>query len=350
MGVEVELLAPQGRSRLDLARAIAVAGGGIVQRIFYPQSEPSKVPNAPVFENLTLGYEVVNSDGNWLAKCVDDLTLQADLNRQCLPKPGWYRIVSDDARLLRLIMHQTSAESNYVTVMTHLAHLFGTEPQPGPDGMIRVEDQTGASVAIALPLPGERERPCELITAPLESNHQQHLDQLLSLARDLQFTCPKEGATHLHFDGIPLCSAAAIRNLVNLLWTYGDCLKTWARTNPNCRRLGPWPDSLLEVVQADDFPSLSWPLAVEKLRAVELTKYCDFNLVNLLRGQPDKLTFEVRIAPSTLTSEPILRIAELFEAILKRAIAPFPVRPQTPLATHEPLPIQFYNELGLTPP
>src|SRR5688572_31097924 len=100
MGFEIELLAPVGRSRKDLAVALAEDVGGEIRRCFYPQSEPSLVPNTPVFHNLVLGYDAYDREGRRYARCVDDLTLQADLDRNAAAKDGWYRIVSDDSRLL----------------------------------------------------------------------------------------------------------------------------------------------------------------------------------------------------------------------------------------------------------
>ena len=185
--------------------------------------------------------------------------------------------------------------------------------------MLRINDEAGASIAIAAPLPGERERPCELVTAPIETEHVQQLDALLALARDLNFKAPREGATHLHFDAAAMTSAHAIANLVNLLWDYGPVLKTLVGTNPNCLRLGGWPDSLIKAVNQSGFRRLSWPEVQTKLLALELTKYCDFNLVNCLRGFQYKNTIEVRILPVWLKAEPIILAAELFAAVLELA-------------------------------
>jgi hypothetical protein len=325
IGIEIELLAPPGKSRLDLASAIATLHNGTVRRFFHPQSEPSKVPGTPIFHNLTLGYEVLNDRQVCIAQCVDDLTLQADLMRNAPPQPGWYRVISDDERLLRLIQQQANATQPLQKVLEPIAHLFGTTPNAGPGGMIGVNDQTGASVAIAAPLPGERERPCELITAPLESQHQEQLEGLLSLARSLGFTAPVEGATHIHFDATALQSGGAIANLVLLLWTYGDVLKQLMGTNPNCRRLGQWPQALLETVSRPEFRDLSWAEAQHQLQQIDLTKYCDFNLVNCIRNIPNKNTIEVRIFPVWLEEQPLLEAAALFVAILERAIDPQPV-------------------------
>ena len=348
LGVEIELIAPRGLSRQTLAQVLAQQIRGSVRRFFHPQTEPSKVPGKDIFENLTLGFEVIDREGCLIAKCVDDLTLQRDCNRRMPPKPDWYRIVSDDARLLRLIARQTSPESSLTEVLRPIAALFGTEIETGPNGMVKVPDETGASVAIALPLPGERERPCELITPPIEREHLKRLELLLNIARSLKFTIPIEGATHIHFDAAPLCSAQTISNLVNLLWAYGDNLKLLVGTNPNCCRLGAWSESLIEIIRASDFCSLNWHRARERLQQVKLTKYCDYNLFNLVYSLPNKRTFEVRIFPVWLHGREIMEAAGLFEAILKLAISPQSILFLPPQPWSKNLMTKFLNDLPLS--
>jgi len=326
IGFEIELMAPKGTSREDLAKAIAKSFGCSVRRYFHLQSEFSKVPESPVFDNLTLGFEVVDAEGQWIAKCVDDLTLQDDLDKTQIPKLGWYRIVSDDARLLELVRYQADANAPISEVLTPIAHLFGTTISMGAgligaSNMFRVTDQMGRSIAIAAPLPGERERPCELIFPPIDSNHFYRLDSILNIARSLGFTAPIEGAIHLHFDATPLYSARVFANLVNLLWTHGNNLKRLVETNPQCRRLGAWSNSLIELVNQPEFSDLSWMEAQTRLAQVELTKYCDFNLRNIVHKVPNKETFEARIFPVWLESQTIIEAAGLIEAILQQAIA-----------------------------
>lgn len=318
LGIEIELLAPRGKSREDLALAIADhhGGGATVRRFFLPQGEPSKAKNTPFFENLTLGFVVEDSEGRVLAECVDDLTLQDDLDRQYRPRPGWYRIVSDDARFLRLTTLHADAAASLRDVLRPIAALFGTEAVEGAGGMIRVADESGSPIVLAAPLPGERERPCELITPPLERDHHEYIETLLGLARGLGFTIPAEGAIHLHFDATPLCDATTLANLVRFLGIHGAALKARFETNPRCRRLGIWPVELFELVSAPDFLALPWQDARERLAALKLTKYCDFNLRNLIHPVPGKHTFEVRILPVSLDARKIVETAEFFAAIL----------------------------------
>lgn len=102
--------------------------------------------------------------------------------------------------------------------------------------------------------------------------------------------------------------------------------------NANCTRLGDWPDALYDVVKQDDFIDLTWEQVQAQLSAVKLTKFCDFNIKNMIEGTPDKHTFEVRIFPVWLEAEPILEAAGLFEAILNWAIEAGPVRAEVPSA------------------
>lgn len=297
------------------------------------------MPGTPVFHNLTLGFEVRDGAGRWRASCVDDLTLQADLQRSRPPRPGWYRVLSDDERLLRLIARHADPGQPLDRVLDPIADLFGTRVRPGPDGMLRVDDASGSSVALGAPLPGERERPCELVTAPFEPGQAGELEGMLELARGLGWTAPAEGAIHLHFEAAPLQAAGPFANLVLLLHRWGPALKPLLATNPRCRRLGEWPPALLEIVSEPTFRQLSWPCARERLLELKLSKYCDFNLLNCVLGLADKNTVEIRILPVWLESGPILAAARLFESLLRRALEPEPVAPRSLSELLERLPL-----------
>ncbi len=315
-GFEIELLAPAGMSRRDLAAAIAKGAGGRVRRCFYPQSEPSLVPGTPVFENLILGFDAFDAAGTLIARCVDDLTIRADLNRKAPGRDGWYRIVSDDARLLRLIMEQCDPDADQASVMLPVAELFGTGLQNDEPGLFRLADAMNAPVAMAASLPGERERPCELITPPLSDNHNERLAALLAPAHHMGFTVPNEAAVHVHFDAVPLKRADVLARLVKVIDLHGESLRRLVGTNPNCIRLGPLPDGLVDLVQTAGFRDLDWDKACALVRDTGLTKYADFNLLNFIQDIPGKPTFEVRILPGSMDASVITGQAGLFEAIL----------------------------------
>ena len=317
VGLELELLAPPGSDRRTLAAAIAgLRPGGSVRRVFHLESEPSAVPGRPVFNNLTLGFEAVDPRGELIARCVDDLTLQADLDREAPPRPGWFRLVSDDVRLLRLAARHADMERDLPEALAPVAALFGTTPEPGPGGMLRVVDDVGNSVLIGAPLPGERERPCELVTPPLGDDRVARLGELVSTAVSLGFLLPREGALHIHYDAAALRDARIIGDLVRFFVAHGGALRRLVGTSAHLRRVGTWSPELIAAATAPGFADLDWPSAERALRELAPTKFCDFNLSNLVFAVPDKDTFEVRILRVSLDLRELLASVELFEAIL----------------------------------
>lgn len=318
IGVEIELLAPPGSSREQIANVLSERRGGTVRRVLHQDSEPSKVPGQPVFYNLTQGFEALDDAGGLIARCVDDVTLQHDLDKRAAPKSGWWRMVSDDERLLRLLAIHSDARRDLPEAIAGLAELFHGKLLPAPGGMYRLVDSVGAPLAIAAPLPGERERACELITPPLDREHAQALEALLSIVRELGFGIPLEGATHIHFDAAALCDANTIANLVNLLETWGVRLRQLCGTPAHFRRVGGWPDALRGLVNSAGFRSLPWSVAQPSLRALELSKYTDFNLKNIAYARPDRHTFEARIFPAYTETAPVIAAAALIQGILQR--------------------------------
>jgi hypothetical protein len=316
-GFEIELLAPAGVSRKDLADAIASSNKAGVKRIFYPQSEPSKVEGKQVFHNLVLGFEITKSDGEPIASCVDDLTIRADLDRAATGLKDWYRVISDDKRILNLILAQCDPLTDRLAVLEPLARLYGTSVEQVDDGICHVRDRDGLSLAIAATLPGERHRPCELISPPLSCNRAHWLETTLAIATELGFTIPVEAAVHIHFDGSRLRRTGVFNRLAYTLRRYGGDLRDLVGTNPRCIRLGPLPDRLFELIGQPGFVLQEWSTAARALKKVGLTKYADFNLLNLVENPANKPTFEVRILPGSMSAETIGRQAQLFEAILE---------------------------------
>jgi hypothetical protein len=319
-GFEVELLAPPGLTRADLAVEAARRAGGSVHRFFHPQAEPSAVPGVPVFETLTRGFAVADAAGARLAAYVDDFTLRADLDQSVAAAPGWYRIASDDARLARLIARNSDPGAPLERVLEPACALFGGAIRSQPGGMHRLDDANGVPVAMAAPQLGERERACEIITAPIGSDHEARLEALLAPARDLGFLLPAEGAVHVHFDGAALCDARVLQRLLRLLEANREALRAACDTNPRCRRLGPDSDAVLATVFSDDFASLAWPAARARLIEAAPTKFCDFNILNLARPPRDKHTLEIRILGPSLDAGWIVSRAAMFEAILRHAL------------------------------
>lgn len=259
VGLELELLAPRGATRRDLAEVLA-GPAGTVEIFLHPDTEPALVPGTPVFHNLTLGFIARDAQGAEVARCVDDLTLQADLDRQADPLPGWWRVVSDDRRLLHLVRRHGPADRGPADALAPVAALFGTEVEQHDGGMLRLADPDGMPVALAAPLPGERWRPCEVVTPPLPPGSEQDLldalERCLEPARALGFTVPREAAVHLHLDAAPLRSAPVFADTVELLTVELPGLCKRLGSNPANRRRGAWPAGLLEMVRQPGFRDL----------------------------------------------------------------------------------------------
>lgn len=331
-GFEVELLAPAGSDRQVLAEELAARCGGQVRRGFHADSEPSAVPGVGVFRHLSPAFDVVDARGGPVARLVDDITLMADL----APVPGqpalsghrgWFRVLCDDARLLRLIQRHVDPGAPLSTVLDPVAELFGVRTEVSAAGA-RVNDATGASVAVVLPLPAGRERPCEIITPPLRTHHAVALERLLAPARDLGFTVPREAAVHLHVDGAPFRHPAALANVVRLFGHWREVLWAALGTNPACVRLAPLPLPLLDLVEPpwDDVDGQTgWARLRAAARGVGLTKYADVNLTQLISARPARDTLEVRILPGDIDGRAIVERAALVEGLLGRCLDPRPL-------------------------
>jgi hypothetical protein len=332
-GFEIELMAPAGRSRLSLAEDLAARCGGRVRPVWHHDSQPALVPGLGRFLHLTQGFEVRRADGAPLCTLVDDVTLVAGLDPRAAAPPGWFRILSDDPRLLHLLAAHTDPAADPATVLDAAARLWGS-PVRRFGGVYRLDDPSGATIALAVPQGGERERPCEIVTPPLTGDHRIALAELLGPARELGFTVPHEAAVHLHLDGGPFRQPHALANVVRLFAHWREPLRTLLGTNPACRRLAPLPQPLVDA--AGGVPDTE---ALRRAAATGgLTKFFDVNLTQLLTDTPVRDTIEIRILPGSIDADDILHRAGLVELLLDRCLGaePFPDAPADPgAAPHE---------------
>jgi hypothetical protein len=326
-GFEIELMAPPGLSRLTLARDLADRCGGLVRPVWHHDSEPSLVPGLGRFLHLTQGFEVRRGNGDLLCTLVDDVTLIAGLDPRATAPPGWFRILSDDPRLLRLLAAHSDPGGTLPAALDSTARLWESAVQRHGD-VYRLDDPAGATIALAAPQGGERERPCEIVTPPLTGDHGAALEELLGPARELGFTVPREAAVHLHLDGAQFRRPHALANVVRLFAHWREPLRTLLQTNPACRRLAPLPDLLVAAVGG--VPSY------DDLRTAaadgRLTKFFDVNLTQLLTGTPVRDTIEIRILPGAIDADDIINRAGLIELLLDRCLdpEPFPAAPADP--------------------
>ncbi|MEU8660285.1 amidoligase family protein, partial [Actinoplanes philippinensis] len=309
-------------SRRTLAMDLAGRCGGSVRPVWHHDSEPSLVPGLGRFLHLTQGFEVRRPGGELLCTLVDDVTLLHGLDPRSPAVPGWHRILTDDTRLLRLLALQCDPGAHLRDVLEPAARLWGaTVQQHGR--VFRLDDPAGATVALASPAGGERERPCEIVTPPIAANHHAALAELLEPARDLGFTVPHEAAVHLHVDGAPFRAPDALANVVRLFAHYREALREVLATNPACRRLAPLPAPLVTAVAGRP--------ATEELRRAAtdggLTKFFDVNLTQVLTDTPIRDTVEIRILPGALDASAIIHRAALVDLLLARCADPAPIPP-----------------------
>jgi hypothetical protein len=321
-GFELELLAPRGLDRRSLAEELAGRHGGTVRAVWHEDSEPADIPSlGGRFLHLTQGFETSVADGTPLCTLVDDITIRSELDQPAPAPPGWLRVLTDDPRLLHLLARHCEPASSLETVLDAVAALFGDTAER--IGNIWRLDTRGATVALASPAGGERERPCEIVTPPLATDHFAALESLLAPARELGFTVPVEAAVHIHYDGAAFRDPAALANLVRLFALWREPLHTAFDTNPHCRRLAALPGQLVEAVTGT--PSM------DDLRAAardgKLTKFFDVNLTNVLADHPIRDTVEVRILPGSLDTADVIRHAGTVERLLDRCLDATPIRP-----------------------
>ncbi|MCU1603200.1 MAG: hypothetical protein JWO22_3909, partial [Frankiales bacterium] len=314
-GFEVELLAPKGTSRRDLADELARRCGGSVEPVWHRDSEPSLVEGLGRFLHLTQGFDVRRSDGSLLCGLVDDITIVDELDRTAPPLPGWHRVLTDDPRLLELLAVNCPSDAAFDEVLDDVADMWDV-PVYRYDGILQVNDGTGATIALASLQGSERERPCELVTPPLVDDHERLLEELLGPARELGFSVPVEAAVHLHLDGAPFRDPAVLSAVVRLFSERRDELWELLGTNPRCRRLAPLPDDLVRAASA---PGATWQDLAEA--ATGVTKFHDINVSQLFARRPIRDTVEVRILPGSLNGQEICKRAAVVEDLLADCFA-----------------------------
>ena len=320
VGFELELLAPRGSSRRDLAVALADRFGGEVRPIWHADSEPALVASlGGRFLHLTQGFEVVSGSVEPVCALVDDVTIVTDLDSSAPALPGWHRILTDDPRLLRLLAQVSDPGDPIETALDAAAALWGVHAER--IGRVWRLESDGATIALATPSGGERERPCEIVTAPLTTDHNAVLESLLGAARSLEFTVPQEAAIHLHFDGKPFREASSFANVVRLFGWWREPLRALLGTNPQCRRLAALPEELVATVE--DSPN--WSELRDAATRGGVSKFFDVNLTQLLRDDPVRDTLEVRILPGTLDANAVVEQAAVVEALLGRCCDPRPL-------------------------
>ena len=310
-GFEIELLAPRGRSRDDLAAR--VAGGQ---------------PLLHGFKLLTLTFD---DFGEPIGSCelipavflpglafVDDFSIHADLEKLARPVAQAWRLVFDDARLGALCERRLRGESPD-ELLGQLLDLFGARlghPEGDYQGLCTVDDSYGRLVAVVAPYGEERERVTEVVTRPLQHGERRAvLGSVLEAARELGFGAPAEGSVHIHYDADPWRSSQRLCRLI-LAWNESrEGLLAELLPNPRTPQWrGAFPEAVISVARQGS--ELPFPTLCQQLARAGLRKPCDLNLLGVIRPVHRQPTLEVRVFPVDLDVDRLLQRAERIESFL----------------------------------
>ncbi len=322
IGIEVELIAPVGGSRRNLADHLAAACGGTVTQNWHLDSEPSANKSVGVFHHMTPAFDVVDGAGRPVARLVDDITIRRDLDFDAAPHPGWSRVVSDDPRFLRMLSGFLAPCGPDLAAVDDIVAGLGLVAEH-KESAIRLVDDSGASVALLAHMPGERQRVTELISPVITGDRQPWIDLVMGAVAELGFVVPHEGATHLHYDAAPFRSAQPFRRLVTTFGEHAAGMRELFGTNPNCVRIGRLPEAIDQIVNATDFDEMPWSEIADRIAPVEgLAKYLDVNIINLIRSEPPIDTVEIRTLPSTASASDLAAMVNQVDAVMAGLLKP----------------------------
>ncbi|MFT3710908.1 MAG: amidoligase family protein [Archangium sp.] len=301
VGIELELLAPQGSSRETLARALAKAtkkklefgfkfhGAGFLDdgRPDCRLTDAVRIPGVASFvDDPTISVSAHSGDGSGQRARADDVRIALWAERRC-----WA-----SSRAHRLTPFRTDFDALLITgrVLDPLGHPL----------LVLEDDERG------------RERVCEVVLAPLARPALKKTLRLVTeLATDLGFTVPREGATHAHYDAKPFRSTRALRSLILEYTKQRDALAQKLTPNPHCTKLGPFPPDVIRVArEADDETEFSTFCAA--LLLAGLKREVDLNLLGAVENFPKQPTIEFRALPATLDAEAIFERLGVIDAFL----------------------------------
>ncbi len=294
VGLELELLAPPGKTRIDLARALAKQAGGAL-RLSFKYHGQGVLPDGRPDCHLTPAARVMVK-GKWFASVVDDPTIVDDLDAAGEP----LRIARTDDVRIALWIERHCAGNFEALKKTFEA----TEEE---DGFV---DPWGQPLVRWHEVSAERLRVAEVVLRPLDRKElAPTLKRVMKLANSEGFTVPAEGAIHAHYDAEPFRTTPALRRLV-LKWS--EERDRWIKKlkpNPRCRKLGPFPPDVVRVAReaTDDLPFST--LAAGMILG-GLHRAIDVNVLGVVERYPKQPTVEVRCLPGSLdAAETLERLA-----------------------------------------
>ena len=305
VGLELELLAPPGKTRLTLARALARRLGGRVE-FGFKYHGAGFLPDGRPDCRLTDAFRVVRA-GKCLATFVDDPTIVDDLGEASRPHAVFR---TDDVRLATWV-ERACWGSSVKTALQPLRSEFSARRDAG-----QWVDPLGHPLLGLAEEPRERLRVCEVVLPPLRGAAlEERLRLVCDAAKALGFAVPAEGAVHAHYDAKPFQRTRALRRLI-VEWTkQRTSLLRVLKPNPRCRKLGPFSAEVLQVARAAD-DAMPFSTFAAGLGLAGLHRAVDLNVLGVVERFPKQPTVEVRCLPSTLEADETLARLARVEAFI----------------------------------
>ena len=314
-GYELELLCPPGLTRLSVAQAIASKFKLALVPCFHRESElwPG-ADNATPYYCLTKGFELFEKN-QWQFRVVNDMTVKDSIDLAVTESPEWFHVLTDDIRFIDLIRRHCNAGEPCASILSPIARLFNSEVKLS-DGIYSVTGLDSKLVCGAHSKATDRNRICEIVTAPITENHHEKLSEILQIATSMGCVVPKEGAFHIHFDGEPHANSSGLLRVIRYFYVWSDVLKALIPPNPHCTRLGEYSAEIVDYSFNRDNALKDFARVKSDLKALSPTKYCDFNFTNILIGNLNKFTIEVRVIPMLLDSAALSAASDLYSSFM----------------------------------
>ena len=319
-GFELELIAPPGQSRKDLAQALARRCNGTVRC-------GMKMLTLTIDDRgdwlgsceLVPAYRVIDSQGRLRFQLEDDFSINAELDVAAAPSQEAWRLTCDDSRLAGLAERQVSGDSE-AEVLQNFLLLFSAHLDPplaDHPGLRPIVDSYGHLVAVHGRYGKERERVCEVVTRPLHPEERREvLESVIEEANALGFGPAKEGSVHVHYDAEPWRDPGTLCHLIQR-WS-SERTELLAKLEPN-PATPQWRGGFSSEVQAvaDQGADLPFTTLATNLLKAGLKKRSDLNLLGIARPGHRQATLETRVLPMSLDLAEFWSKLEILEAFLQ---------------------------------
>lgn len=308
-GVELELLAPPGSTRREVALALAGGDSARVEAGFkyYGPGQRDEAGRSVCL--LTPAFRVLNPDGTLAATVVDDPTVRVGL-RPGLPPSLGPCLQTDDVRLAKWIERRCWSASE--ALEQKLSPL--TESFEGRWSRDRLVDRYGHTLVRTAPERhvSDSERVCELVIPPLRREERAaRWASLFGAAAAAGAALLPEGALHLHLDAGPWRTT---RRLAALLRST-EALRAATQSRRQSRFTGPLAPDVLRVAREAD-PELPFEVFAAALLLAGAKKFCDLNVLGAIEEFPVHPTLELRYFDPTLDARVLVSTVERVETFL----------------------------------